>query len=124
MNSIKEKKKVAVYGTLRGMLPEENLVRKNDRIKGLAVSLGQFPALVSLDDKFSVEVDVYEVDRMTLEYLDNYEGVPAGLYKRVTTTTASGDEVIVYLFNKILDSWRYKDGQSQPQISYKGNVYE
>jgi len=74
------------------------------------VNLGQFPALVTMETNLQVEGDVVEVSDAILDQLDRYEGVDQGMYRRVTTTTKAGHDVMVYMFNHIVKSWRPDGG--------------
>ena len=95
--------RIFTYGTLRNRFPT---IQTNDRIAATAIDLGAYPAIISLGGP-SLIGDVIEVDDATLEYIDNYEGVDRGLYKRVTTTTEAGHEVMVYVWAKVLAEWDY-----------------
>jgi gamma-glutamylcyclotransferase (GGCT)/AIG2-like uncharacterized protein YtfP len=114
MNS-KNQTLVAVYGTLRN----QNLgpvIQLNDTINGLAVSLGSYPALVSLDTDRKLKVDVISVSDEQLAALDNYEGYPH-LYGKATTTTEAGHTVIVYVYNKLLFDWNTQTTSPNPEIT-------
>jgi len=117
MNSTSAKKKVAVYGTLRAMTIGEPIALK-DKIQGLVVDMGAYPALVSLETDHYVEVDVIEVDDATLTELDKYEGVDRDLYHQANTTTVGGHDVIVYVFNRIVANWRYNNKSGYPAVNH------
>ena len=108
MSLTDDKQKIFVYGTLRGT-QLGNLIHHNDSIVGLVVSLGHYPALVSLNTDLRVEGDVFDVTDDVLDKLDKYEGVDTGLYSRATTITEAGHTVIVYMYNQIVKSWRPSD---------------
>ena len=114
MNSTSAKRKVFCYGTLRGTQLGK-MLSMNDQITGMVVDLGRFPALVTFNTDLTVEGDVLEVDENTLAALDRYEGVDHGLYRRATTTTEAGHEVIVYMYDRIVRSW---SADVQPVIEY------
>lgn len=73
---------------------------------------------MSLETSHYVEVDVIEVDDAMLLELDKYEGVDWDLYHRAKTTTVSGHEVIVYVFNRIVANWRYKNKSGYPEVNH------
>ena len=81
----------------------------------MVVDLGNFPALVTFNTDLTIEGDVIEVDNETLAALDIYEGVDRGLYRRATTTTQDGHEVIVYMYDRMVRSW---SGDNRPVIKY------
>jgi len=119
MSLTNEKKKVAVYGTLRGMTLGTP-IQMDDQITGLVVDLGSYPALVTMETDLLIEVDVVEVDDETLAQLDKYEGVDTGLYHRANTVTLAGHEVIVYKFNRVVSSWKYnEDRNGYPTVEYQ-----
>lgn len=108
--------RIFVYGTLRDRLPT---IQTNDQIAATAIDLGSYPAIISLGGP-SLIGDVVEVDNATLDYLDRYEGVDRGLYKRVTTTTEAGHEVMVYVWAKVLAEWDY----AKPRYHDNGDLQE
>jgi gamma-glutamylcyclotransferase (GGCT)/AIG2-like uncharacterized protein YtfP len=91
------------YGTL-GPAGPERVAREGwvaDRVRGRLFDLGPYPALVDWDDPDAgwVEGHVRIVDRRELEeYLDPYEGVDEGLFRRVAVTTAGGRRVWLYAY--------------------------
>ena len=60
-------------------------------------NLGHFPGMVEGGD-LSVKGEIYEVDSRTLGWLDQLEGIEAGLYKRAEITLTNGARVLTYIF--------------------------
>ncbi len=91
------------YGTLAPDGPEQ--ARRDgweaDMVRGRLFDLGPYPGLVGIDDPGAGWVAGYvrAVDPAELVgWLDEYEGVAEGLYRRVTTTTRGGRHVWVYVY--------------------------
>ena len=76
-----------VYGTLRSGEGAAGLLRGcrpagTGTVAGTLYDLGEYPALV-LDGRGVVEGEVWRCPADALDRLDEYEGVPGGLYLRV-----------------------------------------
>ncbi len=78
---MKQKRYVLVYGSLKEGFSNHRLLTSSKRlpsgkIKGWAMfSLGSFPAIVPTAKRSStIEVELYEVDNLTLVNLDRLEG--------------------------------------------------
>ncbi|CAN5735140.1 hypothetical protein BH23PLA1_BH23PLA1_22580 [soil metagenome] len=72
-----------------------------DAVWGRLYDLGPYPALVDWEDPTAgwVEGHVRAVGVRELEeILDVYEGIAAGLFRRIISTTRGGVEVWVYVF--------------------------
>ena len=91
------------------------MIQRNDHIHGLVIGMGSFPALVTTETDATVEVDVIEIDADALAAIDMYEGYP-DLYTRKTVTTLGGHDVVVYVFNQFIRSWRYNE-RGYPMVS-------
>src|SRR5262249_46835885 len=95
------------YGTL---MPADNGTARregwrSDAVRGRLFDLGQYPALVGLDDPTAgwVEGFVRPVDLDELEIrLDPWEEVEQGLYRRTETSTRAGRRVWVYVYQRPL----------------------
>jgi gamma-glutamylcyclotransferase (GGCT)/AIG2-like uncharacterized protein YtfP len=94
-----------VYGTLRsgggaaGLLRGCRLVGTGS-VAGTLYDLGAYPALV-LDGGGPVEGEVWRCPAASLDRLDEYEGVPGGLYLRVRVV-AGGTECWTYVAGPLL----------------------
>jgi gamma-glutamylcyclotransferase (GGCT)/AIG2-like uncharacterized protein YtfP len=95
------------YGTLvprdEGRFKREGWVA--DAVRGRLYDLGEYPGLVDLEDASADWVLGYvrSVDMDELAGpLDRYEGVSAGLYRRVKTTTRDKRRVWVYVYARAL----------------------
>jgi gamma-glutamylcyclotransferase (GGCT)/AIG2-like uncharacterized protein YtfP len=88
-----------VYGTLKGT-KRPGLKYKNEAIiNGCMYHLGWYPG-VKTEGKGVVHGEVFEViDNDAWRHLDAYEGVSAGLYKRIEVETLEGEKVQVYEYN-------------------------
>jgi len=106
--------KIFAYGTLRGMTVGK-VLKHDDSVKATAISLGSFPAVVSLDGPYDLEGDVIEITDDMFRQLDKYEGYPK-LYTRKQITTEDGHLVWIYMFNQILKRWAYPGGQPDVQF--------
>jgi gamma-glutamylcyclotransferase (GGCT)/AIG2-like uncharacterized protein YtfP len=76
-----------------------------DAVRGRLFDLGPYPALVDHDDPDAgwVEGSVRSVSRAELiGHLDSYEGVNAGLYRRVVAATRRGRTVWLYVYARPL----------------------
>ena len=82
--------------------------------------MGNFPALITTATTRTIEGDVWEITQDTLDRLDAYEGYPH-LYTRETVVTEAGHSVIVYVFNRFVESWNYPGGWT-PRIQYHNQV--
>jgi gamma-glutamylcyclotransferase (GGCT)/AIG2-like uncharacterized protein YtfP len=95
-----------VYGTLRSGGRAAGLLR-GCRLAGAGVvagtlyDLGAYPALV-LDGRGPVEGEVWHCPADALARLDEYEGVPDGLYLRVPVVV-EGTECWTYVAGPLLD---------------------
>jgi gamma-glutamylcyclotransferase (GGCT)/AIG2-like uncharacterized protein YtfP len=95
------------YGTLMPRDPE-SAARDGwepDAVRGLLYDLGQFPALVSLDDPEAGWVEGYVRGGVSCEligWLDAYEETDRGLYRRVRTITRNSRLVWVYVYGRPL----------------------
>lgn len=88
--------KVFVYGTLGTGV-------KDDMIQGDLYDLGAFPAAINVNSSNNtLWGEVIEVPEYYLQHLDVYEGVSAGLYRRIRTTTLRGVEAWVYEYARPL----------------------
>jgi gamma-glutamylcyclotransferase (GGCT)/AIG2-like uncharacterized protein YtfP len=95
------------YGTLKPEDPESATRDgwKPDQVRGRLFDLGPHPSLVDLDDPTAGWVDGYvrAVDPVLLSVqLDDYEGVSAGLFRRVRTTTHRGRRAWVYVYARLV----------------------
>lgn len=95
------------YGTLAPDGPEaaERGGWEPDMVRGRLYDLGTYPALVDADDPGAdwVAGHVRPVEPSEFSAtLDDYEGVPQGLYRRARATTRGGREVWVYLYARPL----------------------
>ncbi len=103
--------KVFVYGTLksgygnnRALIPED-LEPTPDTITGFTMyHLGGFPAIVKDDSGRVVVGEVYDVDDNVLRSLNRLEGYRGegerNFYDRISVTTDSGEECLVYVQGK------------------------
>jgi gamma-glutamylcyclotransferase (GGCT)/AIG2-like uncharacterized protein YtfP len=99
-----------------------------DAVRGRLYDLGPYPALVDPDDPSAgwVEGHVRPVVARELEgWLDAYEGVGVGLYRRVLTTTRAGRRVWVYAYARPLPEWARGPiarwvGSRHPSIRHHG----
>jgi gamma-glutamylcyclotransferase (GGCT)/AIG2-like uncharacterized protein YtfP len=95
------------YGTLAPEGPEQ-AARDGwmaDAVRGRLFDLGPYPALVDHGDPGAgwVEGYVRPVDPADLiEWLDPYEGVGEGLYRRVEAVTLGGRRAWVYVYARPL----------------------
>jgi gamma-glutamylcyclotransferase (GGCT)/AIG2-like uncharacterized protein YtfP len=91
------------YGTLGPPGPEA-IARGGwvaDAVRGRLFDLGPYPALIDADDPAAdwVEGHVRPVGgRELVDFLDPYEGVDEGLFRRVAVTTRTGRHAWVYVF--------------------------
>lgn len=94
---------VAVYGTLRKNNGNHRLLRESRycgtetlNLSATLYTLGPFPALVFNDDNESpITVEIYEVNKPTLNSLDRLEGYPS-FYNRKQIETSVGPAWIYY----------------------------
>lgn len=89
-----------VYGTLRSGGDAVGLLRGcrlagTGRVAGTLYDLGDYPALV-LDGRGLVEGEVWRCPADALGRLDEYEGLPSGLYARVRVAV-DGTECWTYV---------------------------
>jgi gamma-glutamylcyclotransferase (GGCT)/AIG2-like uncharacterized protein YtfP len=95
-----------VYGTLRsgggaaGLLRGCRLVGTGSG-EGTLYDLGAYPALV-LDGRGPVEGEVWRCPAEALDRLDEYEGVPGGLYLRVPVVV-EGTDCWTYVAGPLLE---------------------
>jgi gamma-glutamylcyclotransferase (GGCT)/AIG2-like uncharacterized protein YtfP len=105
---MKDKVKVAVYGTLRKHFGNHRLLAESDFLgsewidKGFKmVSLGGFPGLVEDEEGQKVLIEVYEINQDTLiscNMLEGYRGEgQSNFYDRKTIETSHGEAFIYYL---------------------------
>lgn len=94
--------KVGVYGTLKkgfganGMLATSRFVKSGYfQIPYQMYDLGAFPALVPDSKMNKIFLEIYDVDRSTMQQLDRYEGYP-NLYKKHLINLEE-DEVTIYV---------------------------
>ena len=76
-----------------------------DSVRGRLFGLGPYPGLVDLGDPSAewVEGFVRPVEESELrEWLDPYEGVPVGLYRRTIAETRAGRVAWVYVYARPL----------------------
>ena len=83
------------------------------------MNMGSYPALLSLEGP-GIEVDILEISSSLIRDLDIYEGVDNGLYKRETIEVDGVGPVEVYVFTRLLKSWRYTDSRNYPSMSFHG----
>jgi len=108
------------YGTLGPVGIEE--ARRGgwmaDAVRGRLFDLGPYPVLVDCDDPEAgwVEGHVRRVERAELEgWLDPYEGVEEGLFRRLATTTRAGRLAWIYVSpNEV------PEGARGPLLRWKG----
>ena len=81
----------------------------------LTVGPGKEFIFPSVAAKFAEDGDVIEIDADALAAIDMYEGYP-DLYTRKTVTTLGGHDVVVYVFNQFIRSWRYNE-RGYPMVS-------
>jgi gamma-glutamylcyclotransferase (GGCT)/AIG2-like uncharacterized protein YtfP len=66
--------------------------------------LGEYPGMIPFPaDRDGVEGEVWSVDHASLARLDQFEGVPEGLYRReqIPLTAPFADKIVeTYLFNR------------------------
>jgi gamma-glutamylcyclotransferase (GGCT)/AIG2-like uncharacterized protein YtfP len=84
-----------VYGTLRSGGGAAGLLHGCERVgtgtvAGTLYDLGAYPALV-LDGEGRVEGEVWRCPAEALARLDEYEGVPEGVYRRVAVQVGGTD---------------------------------
>jgi gamma-glutamylcyclotransferase (GGCT)/AIG2-like uncharacterized protein YtfP len=94
-----------VYGTLRSGGDAAGLLRGcrpvgTGIVAGTLYDLGAYPALV-LDGRGPVEGEVWRCPADVLDRLDEYEGVPGGLYLRVRVVV-EGTECWTYVGGPLL----------------------
>ncbi len=83
-----------VYGTLKrgcsnhGQLAGQTFVIEARTMPGFALfDFGGFPAIAAVeDDHEGVSGEIWEVDEAGMQRLDEFEGVPQGLYRRAPIT--------------------------------------
>jgi len=73
------KKNECNYGLIAG---QEYLGQAETKPFYRLYDLGQFPALIEDDNGICIFGELYDVDLNTLLYLDHFEGVNQGLYRR------------------------------------------
>ncbi len=98
------------YGTLgpAGSRNELGCVWIEDAVRGRLFDLGPYPALVDPDDPEAgwVEGHRRSVTSRELEgWLDSYEGVDEGLYRRVALRTRTGHSAWAYVYARPLPQW-------------------
>jgi gamma-glutamylcyclotransferase (GGCT)/AIG2-like uncharacterized protein YtfP len=96
-----------VYGTLRSGGGAAGLLRGcrmvgTGSVAGTLYDLGDYPALV-LDGRGPVEGEVWRCPADVLDRLDEYEGVPDGLYLRAAVVV-DGTECWTYVAGPLLRS--------------------
>ncbi|SFB87625.1 Uncharacterized conserved protein YtfP, gamma-glutamylcyclotransferase (GGCT)/AIG2-like family [Marinospirillum celere] len=102
------KNRVAVYGTLKQGLANHHYLEKarflgKDSVTNLVLyDLGPYPGAKLATSK-GIEIEIYEVDSLTLAQLDQLEGVnrqnnEQGLYYRTQLKTRLGP-AWVYIYN-------------------------
>lgn len=102
--------KVAVYGSLKSFHPNSSLLGVDAKVvaQGIRVpntamyAVSWFPGVVHDDEGPGVDVEVVEIDEKTLRFLDEYEGVDAGLYVREEVELPNGDKSFMYFYNRPL----------------------
>lgn len=109
---------VAVYGSLKRAFHNHHHYLQNsdfvgnDTVSGFDMySLGGFPGIVPNSEAESpVSVEIYDVNRATLERLDRLEGHPH-FYERVLVFTDTGKQVNIYVYKGDTDDlYRVKSG--------------
>lgn len=106
---------IFVYGTLkRGCKNHHHMagqayIGEARTAPGYALfNLGEYPGMVAdAKDKAGVTGEIWSVDAKAIKQLDDFEGVPAGMYRRVPVTLlAPFDQpmtvVYTYLYNRDL----------------------
>ena len=92
---------VGVYGTLRkGGAAHHHLLDsefiKTAKIKGKLYNIGWFPGL--MEGEGDVLIEIYQINRLTLETLDYFEGVP-DLFRR-EVVKIDEEDVFIYFYNR------------------------
>ena len=110
---------VAVYGSLKKGFGNHRLLahieaNTKDVVQGFDMySLGGFPGIKKGEG--SIAVELYEVDDTTLSRLDSLEGYRKGadntFYDRLTVTTDSGAETLIYVYMGQVDESRKVEGE-------------
>jgi gamma-glutamylaminecyclotransferase len=104
---------VAVYGTLRKDFGNHYLV-ENSRFVGYAQGKfwatmycnGGFPVLCLEEPDSKPEVEIYEVDEVTLARLDRLEGYPSWYSRDLKTFSIAGEEIKAYIYHQRDDQIR------------------
>lgn len=97
-----------VYGTLQSglsrssYLADQKFIRKALTTPGYQLfDLGSYPGMIESSDGDCIPGELYEVDELCLEMLDNVEAVDEGLYRRSNVSLQSpldGTSALTYLY--------------------------
>jgi gamma-glutamylcyclotransferase (GGCT)/AIG2-like uncharacterized protein YtfP len=107
-----------IYGTLKrggsnhARLAGQKFLAAAHTMPGYTLySLGDYPGMVFQPaDRHGVTGEIWEVDAATLAQLDEFEGVPEGLYRRATVPLLPPNAkaaVETYLYARPVDSARH-----------------
>lgn len=116
---------VFVYGTLRKGERLASVIETSEFVKtaclngGILYDLGAFPGLVmgpGTANKSPIRGEVYRVGPLTLEHLDQIEGVPY-LYQRKLVLLDCGTYAFTYVYNSDrLDAFCDDDEEIKPNL--------
>lgn len=99
--------KIGVYGTLKKGFRANDML-SNATFKGsyrvsipfIMYNVGCYPALIKIGEKLhSIYIEIYEVDDVTLQRLDRYEGYP-NLYQK-SVIKVNDEDVIIYTMDSM-----------------------
>lgn len=99
---------VLVYGTLREGMSNSRLLQGSTKVLDMNLNnfkmydVGAFPCVVPAENKTGIYVEMYEVNRSTLQRLDHLEGVP-NMYRREVVAQCDigygNQDVYMYIWN-------------------------